>query len=303
MGCKHSKEPPKLRLKPSVAQQMVKMDQERDLTSRFNSNGELSYLDSQPESSRGRKSPHVPYIPPPSKRKPKVRLRLLRDPNKVVHIEVQNCKGKVGLSSLHEQKKPQLSPSTTSSLSPRLTDSFNRTFLNRSSRPSDLSLTTSVSFRKSSPVLDPKIEELFVEPPSKSRSLFTAVRKSVPLNRKKPQAAPTPEESGTPARPALIPMLKEAAAIAGFMSRHRHRAGVRYVGSPQLTDDSLETRLSPVLQFLHREKTAVAHVPTRQSTLSHVSTLTPSSPQEPAVQRHRASRLWKWKGVHGPSLH
>lgn len=307
MGCKANKEPQKLRLKPSVAQQMASMDQARDLTSRFDSYGELSCCISQPESSRRREpdSPHL-YPSAPSRPLRKVTRRIGHDPNKVVNIEIQRCKGKLGLSSLHTKHfaRSELSPSTAPSLSPRQADcsSLSRTFLSRSPRPTDLSLAASVSPRKGRPVLDPAVENLFVEQPCKGRSLFTAVRKSVPLHRQKAQIRAS-EDSEKPLERSLIPMLKEAALIARLVPERRNRAGVRFVGGLQRSEEDLDTRLSPLFQFLRREETPAAHLSTRPTPFRSLKSLIQSPTQEKKAPRRRASQLWKWKGVYGSSPH
>lgn len=306
MGCKANKEPQKLRLKPSVAQQMMDMDQARDLTSRFDSDGELSYCVSQPESSRRKEpTPRTLYpTKPPSNLIHKIRRKVGHDPNKVVNIEIQRCKGKIGLNSLRCKKSAQseLSPSTAPSLSPRQVDSssFSRTFMSHSPRPTDLSLA--ISPRKSSPVLDPSVEDLFVEQPCKGRSLFTAVRKSVPLHRQKAQVYSS-EEIEKPKEKTLIPMLKEAAVIAQLMPERRRRAGVHFVGRQQRKDDDFDARLSPLFQILRREETPAAHLSTRNNPFSRLQSLIQSPTEDSAPVRRRASQMWKWKGVYGSSPH
>ena len=302
MGCKSNKEPQKLRLKPSVAQQMADMDQARDLTSRFDSDGELSYCVSQPLSSRRKE---VAAQPAPLQQVHKIRRRVGKDPNKVVNIEVQQCKGKLGLSSLRmkHSTNSELSPSTAPSLSPRQADSLSlsRTFASRSPRPTDLSLALSISPRKGSPQLDPDVENLFVDHPSQGRSLFTAVRKSVPLHRQKTQARES-EDNERPQERSLIPMLKEAASIAKLVPERRRRAGVRFVGSSRRAEEDLETRLSPLFQFLRREEPPAAHLSPRPNPFSSLKSLIQLPTQKPAPRR-RASQLWKWKGTYGPSPH
>ena len=306
MGCKANKEPQKLRLKPSVAQQMMEMDQAQDLTSRFDSDGELSYCVSQPEFSRRREpTPRVLYpTEPTSKLIHMIRRKVAHDPNKVVNIEIQRCKGKIGLSSLRwkHSARSELSPSTAPSLSPRQVDCFtlSRTSMSRSPRPTDMSLA--ISPRKGSPVLDPSVEDLFVEQPCKGRSLFTAVRKSVPLHRQKAQARAS-EEIEKPTEKSLIPLLKEAAVIAQLMPERRRRAGVRFVGSQQRKDDDFDARLSPLFQILRREETPAAHLSTRHNPFSRLQSLIQPPTEESAPLRHRASQLWKWKGAYGSSPH
>jgi hypothetical protein len=304
MGCKANKEPQKLRLKPSVAQQMMDMDQARDLTSRFDSDGELSYCVSQLESSRRREpTPRTVYpAKPTSQLLHKIRRRVGHDPNKVVNIEIQRCKGKLGLSSLKHSARSELSPSTAPSLSPRQVDcsSLSRTFMSRSPRPTDLSLA--ISPRKGSPVLDPSVEDLFVEQPRKGRSLFTAVRKSVPLHRQKAQAHAN-EEIEQPKEKSLIPMLKEAAVIAQLMPERRRRVGVHFMGSQQRKDDGFDARLSPLFQILPREETPAAHLSSHHNPFSRLQSLVQPPAEESAPLRRRASQLWKWKGAYGSSPH
>lgn len=335
MGNKSTKSAPHLFLKPSVLDQMLQRDTlshsntlaQHKLTSRFDSNGDMTARFTPPETARTERQK-------PAGEARKGSLRSFVERSKVVRIEVGRCKGKVGLSYLHTERSSKLSTKTStqpssacrsptnlrtepssgcrSPVSTVLLSDTPRSLQSLSPRTLPTSMEASWSSR--SPPLsprvwkptDPSVRDLFLEEQPHRPKGVTITRR---LTRKRPKepmrnSSISAESSEAPKR-SLVSVLSEVVDIQTSEVKVQRRVGVRNIARNE--DSVQDTRLLGLARLIEgkeQEEKQMYRPKKRASALRKLNTLYLLSKQGSSSRSSisRAEKQWLWTGSMGKHL-
>ena len=276
------------------------------LTSRFDSNGDMTVRFTPPETARSEK-------PRQGTEKRKSSLKVFSTRSKVTDIEVSKCKGKVGLSFLRKTSRPSTQPNSANlsrlklrteppsgARSPVLTMTYSGTVTPRSlqslsPREGYNSMETSVtnSPRLWTPV-DPRVQELFVsDQPRRPKG------KTITKHLIKPKKALVRQSVGTESDTSsrdLVSVLSEFVHIQTSETKLLRRVGVRNIArNEEKTENSVRLGLSKLIQEKEKEEGPVYMPKRRISALKRLNNILGLTKIE-KTSSSRAEQKWQWTG-------
>ena len=302
---------------------------EHKLTSRFDSNGDMTARFTPPETARTEQKR-------PAGEARKGNLRSFVERSKVVKIEVGRCKGKVGLSYLHTERSSKTSTKTsTQPSSARRSPTKLRTepssgcrspvstvLLSDAATPRSLQSLSPRTFPTSmeaswssrSPPLtprvwrpaDPSVQDLFLEEQPHRLKGLTFTRK---LTRKRPkepmqESSISAESSEAPKR-SLVSVLNEVVDIQTTEIKVQRRVGVRNIArSGETVEEARLLGLTRLTEGKEQEEKQMYRPKRRVSALRKLNTLYLLTKQGSSSRSSisRAEKQWMWTGSLGKHL-